>query len=471
MNQLDLSSTHLPAVVPDLLLHKKAGLWQVRQISARLASLCNISQKSLIGRLLSRLFPHSSPPLEPLLDEVANSEQHLNGVKLRLGPDGDSFLADLHFAGRDQSYSPQVQISLRAESLASQLETGYAGLIGTSPAMREVFRKIELYADTEATVVITGETGCGKELVASALHRQSGRSQGPFAAINCSAISEQLLESELFGHDKGAFTGAIRAHRGHFEQADGGTLFLDEVGDMPLVTQGKLLRVLEDGQIQPVGSERSRKVEVRVVAATNVPLEQAVSDGRFRADLYHRLAVLRIHLPALRDRGEDIALLVEHFLQQFNRRYQKQIARFTPEAMSILRAYLWPGNIRELRNLVERLVIETQAAAIGGRALAEWVRERQAFQPGGLQLTPLSTRAPLSPGEDSTDSSVIDIELLSASPARIDRAALQSAFQRADGNLSAAARLLGIHRATFYRHLERLDLKRSDLSRSLSDYP
>jgi DNA-binding NtrC family response regulator len=466
MNPADATQSNLPSVVPDLLLQKKAGFWQIREISARLATLCASNQAALSGRFLDQVFPHSSPALNPILDEVISTGQDLTGVKLRLIPGHPDFSANFNDAGLGEDYlSRQVQVSLRSESIASRLTSGYAGLIGKSAAMREVFRKIELYADTEATVVITGETGCGKELVAAALHRQSGRSQGPFASINCSAISEQLLESELFGHEKGAFTGAIRTHRGYFAQADGGTLFLDEIGDMPLHTQSKMLRVLEDGRLQPVGSERSYQVDVRVIAATNIPLEKAVSLGRFRADLYHRLAVLRIHLPPLRERGDDIPLLAQHFLQQFDQQYQKRIERFTPEAMSILQAYLWPGNIRELRNLVERLVVETEAPAIGGRALGEWVRERQDFQPGGLNLSQSKATALVPLNDQYPDSSVIDIEVLPEVGDAIDRSRLIQAYQRADGNISAAARLLGIHRATFYRHLQRLGLTRQNLAR------
>ncbi len=465
MNRFDSPQVNLPSVAPDLLVQKRAGTWQISEISTRLAIACEATPDALKGRVLDQVFPQSSPSLSPLAEEAANSAQDLVGIKVRLLPEAPPLLADFRFSGLAGDYSVQrVQISLRSESVASRLESGFAGLIGRSPTMREVFRKIELYADVDAAVVITGETGSGKELVASALHHQGCRRQGPFSAINCSAISEQLLESELFGHEKGAFTGAVRAHRGHFEQADGGTLFLDEVGDMPLHIQSKLLRVLEDGRIQPVGSEKVRRVDVRVVAATNIPLEKAVSDGRFRADLYHRLAVLRIHVPPLRERSEDIPLLAEHFLQQFNRRYRKQIERLTPEAMSILAAYLWPGNIRELRNLLERLVIETQAPAIGGRALAEWVHERQTFQPGGLQLVACPTTALVQVGDRPVDSPVIDIELVGEAPGDpIGPADLKHAYQQADGNITAAARLLGIHRATFYRHLQRLGIGRQDL--------
>ncbi len=466
MNRLDSPLENLPSVAPDLLIEKRAGIWQISDVSARLASVCNATPERLKGRGLDQVFAQSIPSLSPLAEEAANSGQDLVDIKVRLFPDAPALLADIRYSGLAADYSVQrVQISLRPESVASQLDNGFAGLIGRSPAMREVFRKIELYANVDAAVVITGETGSGKELVAKALHEQGRRSQGPFAAINCSAISEQLLESELFGHEKGAFTGAIRSHRGHFEQADGGTLFLDEIGDMPLHIQSKLLRVLEDGRIQPVGSEKVRRVDVRIVAATNVSLEKAVSDGRFRADLYHRLAVLRIHIPPLRERPEDIPLLAEHFLNYFNQHYQKQIERLTPEAMSILTAYLWPGNIRELRNLMERLVIETQAPAIGGRALAEWVRERQTFQPGGLQLVARPANALVPLGQSPAGPPVIDIELVGDSaPDKIDRESLVEAYRRANGNIAAAARLLGIHRATFYRHLQRLGLDRQDLN-------
>jgi len=459
------SQSLFPALAPDLILKKQAGRWHIVDMSARLAAADAEKIAQLKGRFVEQVFPDCSPPLASLLDELLEQGQDVLNIKLRLRPAANPLLANFRLAGLSADYvAPLAQIFLRPESIASRQETGYAGLIGTSPAMREVFRKIELYAATEAAVVITGETGCGKELVASALHQRSQRSQGPFAAINCSAISEQLLESELFGHEKGAFTGAIRTHRGHFEQAQHGSLFLDEIGEMPLQVQSKLLRVLEDGRIQPVGSEASKPVDVRIIAATNISLEQAVHQGRFRADLYHRLAVLRIHLPPLRQRNEDIALLADHFLHQFNLRYHKQIQRFTPEAINILDAYLWPGNVRELRNLIERLVIENQAPAISARALGEWVRERQSFNPASGEFSTAGAEPLLSMREFPTETDYIDVKALSSDKnAPPDRASLQQAFIRAQGNIAAAARLLGIHRATFYRHLHRLGLSREDL--------
>jgi len=332
-----------------------------------------------------------------------------------------------------------------------------------------VFRKIRLYAVSDAAVIITGETGAGKELVAKALHDESQRHANPFAALNCAAISEQLLESELFGHERGAFTGALREHRGYFERANGGTLFLDEIGDMPLQTQTKLLRVLEDGWVQRVGGEKPHQVDVRFIGATNVPLEQAVAEKHFRADLYHRLAVLRIHLPPLRERPEDIPLLAESFLQQFNTKYGKRIMRLTGEAVRLLQSYLWPGNIRELRNVIERVVVESETEAIGARAFSEWISERQKFSSSkNLILTDENHRnlpvaipySPVNQDGGSQDS------LHSVPGKKIDLSEdlIRTAFQKSAGNLSAAARYLGVHRATLYRHLQSLNLTRQDLS-------
>ena len=340
------------------------------------------------------------------------------------------------------------------------------GLVGASVAMREVYRKIELYAPSDAAVIVTGETGTGKELVARALHAQGPRRNGPFVAVNCSAIAAELLESELFGHEKGAFTGAQRTHRGRFERAHGGTIFLDEVGDMPLSAQAKLLRVLEEGMVERVGAEGPVPVDVRVVGATNVPLERAVHDGRFRADLYHRLAVLRIQLPPLRQRPEDIPLLVEHFLRQFRRKYGRVVERLTPEAMALLDAYLWPGNVRELRNVLERVFVENQSEVIGARAFREWVRERQDFTPGewGPESAPPSAAvAPPWPLPGAPPEAVASRPRRSTRPANLSPAAIRRAWQAAGGNLTMAAHLLGVHRATLYRYLQRLGLSRAQL--------
>ena len=462
----------LPAVAPDLVVvHWGHAEWQLRTLSERLQQWLGISAEEARGRSLRQLFPAAVPPLTELLDEVLETGQTLTGIKIRLQPQWPEFLAGIQFAGLTEDYRGQlVRVVLRQENVASRQTTGYQGILGTSPAMREVFRKIQLYGDSDAAVIITGETGSGKELVAHAVHRVSARHARPFAAVNCTAISDQLLESELFGHERGAFTGAVREHRGYFERADGGTLFLDELGDMPWATQSKLLRVLEDGQVQRVGSEKSRQVDVRVIGATNLPLEQAVADKRFRADLYHRLAVLRIHLPALRERPEDIPLLVDYFLQHFNTRYGKGIKRLTSEAMRLLQSYLWPGNVRELRNLIERIVVESETEAISARAFSEWIRERHQFSNAAEDLPAVDQvqRLPLAvpyrrSASEPAGSEPFPSALAANEKVDFSLQQLRQAYREAQGNLSAAARRLGIHRATLYRHLQRLNLSRADL--------
>ena len=465
------NSEYLPAVAPDLVLVRWGhGEWQVQSVSDRLALWLGTNASGVRGRSPDALFPAAVPAITALVSEVLDHGQDLSDVKLRLSPDQDEFLADIQFAGLTEDYLGQlVRISLRRESVASRQDIGFRNMVGTSPSMHEVFRKIRLYAASDAAVIITGETGAGKELVAQALHEESPRHNKPFAALNCAAISEQLLESELFGHERGAFTGAVRDHRGYFERANGGTLFLDEIGDMPLHTQTKLLRVLEDGRVQRVGGEKSHQVDVRFIGATNVPLEQAVAEKKFRADLYHRLAVLRIHLPPLRERPEDIPLLADLFLQQFNARYGKGIKRLTNEAIRLLQAYLWPGNIRELRNVIERVVVEAETEAIGARAFSEWIGERQQFATGGQASPPSERRKQLPvviPSPTSADSFSIQpaVSRQLSGKVELSEETIREAYRQAGGNISAAARQLGVHRATLYRHLQRLNLQRDDLS-------
>ncbi|MEM9187038.1 MAG: sigma-54 dependent transcriptional regulator, partial [Planctomycetota bacterium] len=234
---------------------------------------------------------------------------------------------------------------------------GFEGVIGNSPAMRGVIERLARIAPTDATVLIQGDTGAGKELVAQAIHQNSPRKSRPFVALNCGALSENILESELFGHIKGAFTDAARDRVGKFEYADGGTLFLDEVGDMPLATQIKLLRVLESGEITRVGSNEIVKVNVRILSATNRDLEAAIAEGKFREDLYHRLKVITVRLPKLSERREDIPLLVDHFVKLHAQRHGKKVKSVSSAARRRLLAYDWPGNVRELKNAVETMVV------------------------------------------------------------------------------------------------------------------
>lgn len=231
------------------------------------------------------------------------------------------------------------------------------GIIGQSTSLSDVFRTLDKVAPTDSTVLVTGESGTGKELLVRALHAKSKRAEKPFVPINCGAIPKELLESELFGHEKGAFTHAIRTRPGRFEIAEGGTVFLDEIGEMDLLLQVKILRVLQEREIERVGGERTKKVDVRIIAATNRDLEEEVAAGRFREDLYYRLNVIPLHLPPLRERGDDILLLTDFFLRKFCAQKQRPTLTLTEDVQRVLEAYPWPGNVRELENLSERLSI------------------------------------------------------------------------------------------------------------------
>jgi len=247
--------------------------------------------------------------------------------------------------------------------LRQQLKTRYRfdNIVGTSSKMQEVFRLVERVADTRASVLIRGESGTGKELIARAIHFNSSRAQSPFVPVVCIALSEQLLESELFGHEKGAFTGAISQKPGRFEMAHGGTLFLDEIGDIPGKVQMKLLRILQEREFERVGGTKTIRVDVRVVTATNQDLENAVKEGKFREDLYYRLQVVQIIIPPLRDRLDDIPLLVEHFIDKYAKDNGKSVRYASPEALELMMNYRWPGNVRELENAIERAIVLADA--------------------------------------------------------------------------------------------------------------
>jgi PAS domain S-box-containing protein len=253
-------------------------------------------------------------------------------------------------------------LTIETEFLKEELHElqHFGEILGNSPALMHVLRDIQQVADTEATVLITGETGTGKEVMARAIHANSRRRDHPFIKVNCAAIPATLIESEFFGHEQGAFTGATKKREGRFSLADGGTIFLDEIGELPLDLQGKLLRVLQEGEFEPVGSSHTKKVNVRVLAATNRDLQKEAQEGTFREDLYYRLNVFPIHLPPLRERGEDVVLLANTFVQHFAQRMGRTVALLSPDALRRLTAYHWPGNVRELQNVIERAVITAQ---------------------------------------------------------------------------------------------------------------
>ena len=264
------------------------------------------------------------------------------------------------------------RLTRQNEALKSDVQREYPvwGIVGFCPTMREVFSRIQKVAPTDTTVLVVGESGTGKELVARALHEQSERREGPMIAVNCAAIPENLIETELFGHEKGSFTGAVNTRHGLVEAADGGTLFLDEVGELPLVAQARLLRVLQDGEIRRVGASKPWRVDVRLVAATHRDLKQLVDNDEFRDDLYFRLRVMEISLPPLRERDGDVVKLANYLLDKTCKRLHRSSMTFAPEANAVIKAYSWPGNVRELENAIERAVILCDSSVITTDMLA-----------------------------------------------------------------------------------------------------
>ena len=312
---------------------------------------------------------------------------------------------------------------------------GFEGVIGDSPQMREVIERLKRIAPTNASVLIQGETGTGKELVAQAIHQNSPRKAKPFVALNCAALSENILESELFGHIKGAFTDASNDRIGKFEYANGGTLFLDEVGDMPLPTQIKLLRVLENSEITRVGSNDPIKVNVRILSATNRNLEDAIASGVFRNDLYHRLKVVTIRLPTLLERSQDIPVLIDHFIKLFVHKHDKQIKGMSLAARRKLLAYSWPGNVRELRNVVESMVVVDYDGLLDADDLPEELSDRAAPESQPADPTMLAS-------------------LVGKSLDEIERLFITETLRITGGNREEAARMLGIGERTLYRKLK-----------------
>jgi two-component system response regulator AtoC len=320
---------------------------------------------------------------------------------------------------------------------------GRFDIIGRTPSMRDLFTLIEKVAPSPTTVLVTGESGTGKELVARALHDNSDRKAGPFIQINCGAIPENLFEAELFGYEKGAFTGAVGSKPGRFELAHGGTLFLDEVGELPREMQVKILRALQERRIDRVGGLRPIDVDVRVVAATNVDLQKAVAEGRFREDLYYRLNVIPMRLPSLRERREDIPLLVDHFLKRFNQRLGKNVQRVSPEALAALLEHPWPGNIRELENLMERSVLLADADTI-----------RLEDLPG--------LRAGTSPAASQDDAELEGLglkEYVRVHTAKLERSRIQRVLESEEGNVTRAARRLGISRKSLQTKMKEYGLR------------
>ena len=363
---------------------------------------------------------------------------------MRLGAD-DYLTKPLNFEELKLSIervTKHLQLSLENKELKEQLfsESSFCGIIGSSPAMQEVINTSKIAAPTDATILISGESGTGKELFAKALHKNSNRKQNRLVSVNCAALNETLLESELFGHEKGAFTGADKRRDGLFLAADKGTIFLDEIGEIPLSMQVKLLRTIQEREIQRVGSDKTIHVDVRIIVATNRSLEEEVKKGHFREDLFYRLNVININVPPLRDRTDDIPLLAQRFLNKYTDENNKLIKGFTPMAMDALTKYNWPGNVRELENVIERAIILCMGQYISEKDLPPNILKD--YEPED------SIQSQLSGGSKSLDD--------------IEKIALIETLKQTKGNKTEAAKILSITRTTLRNKLKKhnLDLEK-----------
>ena len=425
-------------------LHLEEGLDYVVEQPGLVADFISYLGKIQDGRVLTDRDGPSNPAFLKIISEifphwfgmpVLVQKQCMGFFLLGSRSPLDYSNMDLHFiqALLDQA-SGHIRSLVLHETEIKQLrrhapKISHGELIGQSKKMQEVYELIDLVAGSDATVLITGENGTGKELVARAIHRQSHRRKGPFVVANCSAYSPTLLESELFGHEKGAFTGAIRQKKGRIERSHGGTLFLDEIGDISPATQVLLLRFLQDHYFERVGGEKAIEADVRVLAATNQELQKAVETGKFRNDLYYRLNVIAIHLPTLRERKDDIPLLCRHFLSKCNAKEKKNIQKFSANAMQILMDYEWPGNVRQLENAVNHAVIIAQDDIVRRRHLPRFLKEA---------------------GDEPISTSLADNE----------RRLIFRVLQETNWNKHDAAKRLQVTRSTLYSKIRRYSLER-----------
>ncbi len=346
--------------------------------------------------------------------------------------------------------SPKSPHSCEVQRAAALRQTSFVGIISQAPEMLKVFNMVERVAKTNSTVLILGESGTGKELIARAIHKLSARS-GKMVPVNCGAIPEDILESELFGHEKGAFTGAVSSKIGRFQLADNGTIFLDEIGEMSPKLQVKLLRVLQERKIEPVGSTKTIDVNVRIIAATNKDLREEVKAGRFREDLFYRLQVVPVELPALRSRGKDVEILCEHFLLRFAKAVSREGMTFSAEAMARLRSYQWPGNVRELENLIERLAILSEADVIRADELPEYINGTDSLASSAYFDTDL-------PADGVDFNALVD---------DFETRLITMALARTNGNKKAAAKLLQLNRTTLVEKIKKKGMDVGGLDREI----
>ena len=435
LSVLDAESTGMDVVISDLRMPKLDGLSLLREVAAKHPEIPVIvitahgTIDTAVEAMKAGAFDYLQKPFEQeelrlIVDKaVRTRELARRDLRRQHGPDDSRSFGDT--------------LSLIA---------------GSSPSMHEVVEIIRRVASTPSTVLIMGESGTGKELVATALHEGGMRNERPFIKINCAAIPSTLMEAELFGHEKGAFTGAVASKPGRFELADGGTLFLDEIGEIPTEMQVKLLRALQESEFERVGGVKTIGVDVRLIAATNKNLEKEVSEGRFREDLYYRLAVVPLRLPPLRERRADIPSLVEHFLDKYNRRLDRRVSVVEPEAMAMLQAYSWPGNIRELENVMERTLLFTDGETIGPDDLPEPVRDRTS----SLPRASIGDTDACEPGANG-ETSMKDIVRQAAQA--LERDLISRALESTSGNVTRAAQRLRISRKSLQLKMKELGLR------------
>ena len=403
----------------------RQALEQVREQVFDLV-LCDVRMAEMDGIATLKEIKALNPAI-PVLIMTAYSSVETAVEALKTGA-LDYLIKPLDFDNLQATLEKALAHTHSVDAETPAVSASQFGMVGKSPAMQHLLSEIALVAPSEATVLIHGDSGTGKELVARAIHASSARSEKPLVTLNSAALNESLLESELFGHEKGAFTGADKRREGRFVEADGGTLFLDEIGDISPMMQVRLLRAIQEREVQRVGSNQTISVDVRLIAATHRDLAAEVNAGRFRQDLYYRLNVVAIEVPSLRQRREDIPLLANHFLQRFAERNRKAVKGFTPQAMDLLIHYDWPGNIRELENAVERAVV---------LLTGEYISERE------LPLAIASTSIPLVQSQD--------IQPL----VEVEKEVILAALEKTGGNKTEAARQLGITRKTLLAKLSR----------------
>ncbi len=419
---------------------------RIRHINQAARRMLNVNN-SVEGQAFERLRPRELERARHALEQTLDSHRPVVDARIEFTDpaEGDKVLIvkTAPLIDENQAFTGAVLTMrdiTRLNYLERQVEETqqYRDMIGRSGRMRELFTLIKELSDTDSTVLICGESGTGKELVAAAIHNASSRAKGPFVRVNCAALSENILESELFGHVKGAFTGAVRDRAGRFEAADGGTILLDEIGDISARLQLRLLRVLQEREFERVGDSASIKTDVRVLASTNQDLTAKIHDGEFRQDLYYRLNVIRLEIPALRERREDIPVLVEHFCRRFNRAFKKEITGVAPETMEIFMEHPWPGNVRELENCMERAFIVCRETQILPKHLpSEFLRPGQRGHGAGAMPIARHDNGGNAPKER-----------------------VLSVLERTDWNIAKAARTLGIARNTLYQRMRAYNIKR-----------